>query len=110
MTERRRPAGDGSGAARGGRPDRGGSRVAVFQAQFLEDLEYWIRRDRPTALRVLRLVREALRDPARGIGKPEPLKYYGPGLWSRRVTLEDRLVYLVRDQRVDFLCARLHYR
>ena len=50
-----------------------------------------------------------LRDPFRGPGKPEPLKYLSPGVWSRRLTREHRLVYLVRSDRVDFLQARYHY-
>ena len=87
----------------------GKSRQAVFQPEFLEDLKYWVTTDRKTALRVIRLVEAILRDPSTGIGKPEPLKYLAPGTWSRRITQEHRLVYLVRDQRVDFLQARYHY-
>jgi len=44
-----------------------------------------------------------------GKGKPEPLKYLAPGVWSRRLTEEHRLVYLVKDDRIDFLQARYHY-
>ena len=50
-----------------------------------------------------------LRDPFTGIGKPEPLKYLAAGTWSRRLTQEHRVVYLVRHDRVDFLQARYHY-
>lgn len=50
-----------------------------------------------------------MRDPFYGIGKPEPLKYLGPGIWSRRLTEEHRFVYLVSEDRVDFLQARYHY-
>ena len=46
---------------------------------------------------------------ATGIGKPEPLKYLDAGAWSRRLTQEHRLVYLVQQGRVDFLQARYHY-
>jgi len=45
----------------------------------------------------------------RGIGKPEALKYLAPGVWSRRLTQEHRLVYLVSDDRIVFLQARYHY-
>ncbi|WP_043810964.1 Txe/YoeB family addiction module toxin [Desulfomicrobium baculatum] len=55
------------------------------------------------------LVEAVMREPFQGIGKPEPLKYLAPGVWSRRVTQEHRLVYVVRDDRVDFLQARYHY-
>ncbi len=85
------------------------TRLAVFHPEFLEDLRHWVRTDRKVALRVLDLVAATLRDPAAGIGKPEPLKFYLQGCWSRRITQEHRLVYLVRDERVDFLQARYHY-
>ena len=84
-------------------------RVAVFHPEFREDLRYWIRTERKTALRILDLVEAAIRDPFGGIGKPEPLRFYLRGCWSRRVTQEHRLIYLVRDRRVDFLQARYHY-
>ena len=84
-------------------------REAVFDPAFLEDLHYWIKTDRKIAVRALDIVLDVMKDPFKGIGKPEPLKYLGPGLWSRRLSLEHRIVYLVRDARVDFLQARYHY-
>jgi toxin YoeB len=86
-----------------------GGRVSVFHVEFIEDLEYWVENDRKTALKILRLSRQILKDPFRGLGKPEPLKYLGPGIWSRRLTQEHRLVYLVQEERVDFLQCRYHY-
>jgi toxin YoeB len=65
--------------------------------------------DRQVALRVLELVQAVLREPFVGIGKPEPLKLVLAGAWSRRITGEHRLVYLVRKNRVDFLQSRYHY-
>jgi toxin YoeB len=84
-------------------------RAAVFQPEFREDLRHWVQTDRRVALRALDLVEAVLRDPFQGIGKPEPLKYLASGAWSRRLTQEHRLVYLVREDRVDFLQARYHY-
>ena len=84
-------------------------RTAVFQPEFREDLGHWVETNRKTALRALTLVEAVLRDPFEGIGKPEPLKYLGAGVWSRRITEEHRLVYLVRADRIDFLQARYHY-
>lgn len=84
-------------------------RDAIFQPEFREDLRYWVETDRRTALRVFDLIEAILRNPFLGIGKPEPLKYLAPGTWSRRLTQEHRLVYLVRDDRIDFLQARFHY-
>ena len=81
----------------------------MFHSEFIDDLRYWVETDRKTALRALAIVEAVLRDPSQGIGKPEPLKYLGPGVWSRRLTQEHRIVYLVRADRVDFLQARYHY-
>jgi len=86
-----------------------GSRDAFFRREFLEDLCYWVANDRKIALRALTIVEAVLRDPFSGIGTPEPLKYLAPGIWSRRLTEEHRIVYLVREQRIDFLQARYHY-
>jgi toxin YoeB len=84
-------------------------RDAVFQPEFLEDMRYWVETDRRVAVRVLTIVESVLRDPFTGIGKPEPLKYLASGMWSRRLTQEHRVVYLVGDDRIDFLQARYHY-
>ena len=84
-------------------------RVAVFQPEFREDLRYWVENDRKVALRAFALIEAILRDPAGGIGKPEPLRYLGSGVWSRRLTQEHRIVYLVAEGRVDFFQARYHY-
>jgi toxin YoeB len=84
-------------------------RTLVFQEEFRDELRYWVKTDRKTARRVLRLVEAAARDPFEGIGKPERLRNLGRKVWSRRITQEHRLVYLVRDQRIDFLQCRYHY-
>jgi toxin YoeB len=84
-------------------------RDAVFQPEFIEDLKYWVETDRRIAIRVFNLIEAILRDPFKGIGKPEPLKYLAPGVWSRRLTQEHRVIYLVMDDRIDFLQSRYHY-
>jgi toxin YoeB len=88
---------------------RRAEREAVFQPEFREDLRYWVETDRRVAVRVLNVVEAILQDPFRGIGKPEPLRHLAPNTWSRRITQEHRLVYLVRSERIDFLQARYHY-
>lgn len=92
-----------------GAAERPEQRVAVFQPEFREDLRHWVETDRRTALRIFTLIEAVMRDPFSGIGKPEPLKYLGPGVWSRRITQEHRLVYVVSDDRVDFIQGRYHY-
>ena len=84
-------------------------REAVCHPEFLEDLQHWIESDRKTARRLLELMKAVLRDPFSGIGKPEPLKVLGSGVWSRRITQEHRCVYLVKAGRVEFLQGRYHY-
>ena len=84
-------------------------REAVFSPHFREDLRYWVSTNRKTALRVLDLVEAIMRDPFQGIGKPEALKYLGPGIWSRRITKQDRIVYIVEGKQIVFLQARFHY-
>ena len=84
-------------------------RESVFQPEFLEDLRYWVKTDRKVALRVFDLVESVMRNPFEGIGKPEPLKFILSGAWSRRLTQEHRIVYVVSNDRVDFLQCRYHY-
>jgi toxin YoeB len=84
-------------------------RDAVFQPEFREDWEYWVKTDRKTALRAFRIIEAVMKDPFQGMGKPESLRYLTLGTWSRRLTQEHRIVYLVRNDRIDFLQARYHY-
>jgi toxin YoeB len=88
---------------------REAKRQAVFHPEFREDLRYWVKSERNTALRILDLVEATLRNPFEGVGKPEPLRHVLAGCWSRRITQEHRLVYRVADERIDFLQARYHY-
>jgi len=69
----------------------------------MEDLGYWVGADRKTALRALEMVAAVLGDQFSGIGTPARLKYLAAGARSRR------LVYLVREERIDFLQAHYHY-
>ena len=85
------------------------TRAAVVHPEFREDIRHWVETDRKVALRAFDLIEAILRDPFTGIGKPEPLKYLAEGSWSRRLTQEHRIVYLVRADRIDFLQARYHY-
>lgn len=90
-------------------PQKKKERDAAFHPEFIEDLRYWVETDRKVALRAFDLIEAVLRDPFTGIGKPEPLKYLLAGAWSRRLTQEHRIVYLVNAERIDFLQARYHY-
>ncbi len=82
----------------------------VWDGTAWEDYLYWQAEDRRVVKRINELVRDALRDPFGGIGKPERLKHQLPDVWSRRITQEHRLVYRVISEDLVILQARFHYR
>lgn len=84
-------------------------RLSVFHSEFREDLVFWIKNDRKVALKILEIVEAIMRDPFEGIGKPEPLRYLSSGVWSRRITQEHRIVYVVNNNKIDFIQCRYHY-
>ena len=63
-----------------------------FDLAAVEDLSYWVKKDRRKAEKILDLVQEIGNDPFRGTGKPEPLKFDLSGCWSRRIDQEHRIV------------------
>jgi toxin YoeB len=65
--------------------------------------------ERTILKRLNRMIEEAARDPAVGIGKPERLSHNLSGYWSRRITDEHRLVYQLRDDELVIVQARYHY-
>ena len=81
----------------------------VFTPHGWEDYQHWVQTDRATLKRINRLIEDVLRDPFTGIGKPEQLRHVLAGTWSRRITEEHRLVYLVDGDDVVILQARYHY-
>ncbi|MDQ1305554.1 MAG: toxin YoeB [Actinomycetota bacterium] len=84
-------------------------RSASFDPDGWEDFVYWLATDRKIARRIVRLIAEIQRDPAAGIGKPEPLRGGLSGYWSRRIDDEHRLVYRADQTEVKILKARYHY-
>jgi toxin YoeB len=80
-----------------------------FDLAAFEDLAWWVEKDRSVALRIIRLIREIQKEPFAGVGKPEPLKHDLKGCWSRRIDLEHRLVYQIRDDKIRILACRYHY-
>ncbi len=81
----------------------------VFTPNGWDDYKHWLQSDRQILKRINRLIDDVLRDPTDGIGKPEPLRHIFTGAWSRRITDEHRLVYLVDDGDLVILQARFHY-
>jgi toxin YoeB len=85
----------------------------VFSDQAWEDYLHWQAADANTLERLNSLIKECVRSPFTGTGKPEPLRGSLKGWWSRRITIEDRLVYRVsvkgEDQQLEIAQCRLHY-
>ncbi|HEY3889213.1 MAG TPA: Txe/YoeB family addiction module toxin [Caulobacteraceae bacterium] len=85
----------------------------VFSDQAWEDYLHWQAADANTLERLNGLIKECVRSPFTGTGKPEPLRGNLKGWWSRRITIEDRLVYRVsgsgEDQQLEIVQCRLHY-
>lgn len=81
----------------------------VFTPQGWQDYVNWQTADRAMVRRINRLLDDAARHPTGGIGKPEPLKYGIAGAFSRRITDEHRLVYIVLGEGLVLLQARYHY-
>lgn len=82
----------------------------VFQTQAWEDYQYWLEKDTKVLQRINELIKDTTRSPFKGIGKPEPLKGDFSGCWSRRITDEHRLVYIIKDKRLHLLQCRFHYK
>ncbi len=74
------------------------------------DYRYWQNTDKAMVRRINRLIEECTRRPFDGIGKPEPLKHFLSGSWSRRIDEEHRLVYQVDSDDLVILQARFHYK
>ena len=81
----------------------------VFSEQAWEDFQYWIKTDRKTLARIIRLIEAIDRDPYAGIGKPEPLKHALSGTWSRRIDEVHRIVYEVSEDQLRLAQLRYHY-
>jgi toxin YoeB len=70
---------------------------------------YWQSQDKKTLERINTLIKETMRHPFTGMGKPEPLKSNLSGWSSRRITREHRIVYKVENKMLVILQCRFHY-
>ncbi len=76
-----------------------------------EDYLQWQKEDQKILGSINELIKDIKRDPFKGLGKPEPLKFGLQGWWSRRISGERRLVYRVsgENQQPDIAQCRYHY-
>lgn len=81
----------------------------VFSDEAWGDYLYWQKQDRKMVERINKLIKEVVREPFAGVGKPEPLKHALAGFWSRRITDEHRMVYRVEGDELQLAQLRFHY-
>ena len=81
----------------------------TFSPQAWADYTYWQTTDRQMVERINELLRDVLRDPHGGIGKPEPLKHNWKGYWSRRIDQKHRLIYRATATEILIAQCRFHY-
>jgi toxin YoeB len=74
-----------------------------------EDYLYWQKVDKNILKRINELLKNVMRTPFEGIGKPEALKGDLKGYWSRRITSEHRLVYKYENDEILIAACRYHY-
>jgi toxin YoeB len=81
----------------------------VFSERAWEDYLHWQATYAKLLGRLNGLIRECLRTPFQGTGKPEPLRGALSGWWSRRLTQEHRLVYRATEDGLLIAQCRYHY-
>ena len=81
----------------------------IFSERGWADYLYWQSVDKKTLKRINTLIKDIQRNPFKGIGDPEPLKYNWSGFWSRRITKEHRIVYAVEKDSILIAQCRFHY-
>jgi toxin YoeB len=81
----------------------------VFTPSAWKDYLWFQDNHRQLVKRINMLIRDALRNPFEGIGKPEPLKSELSGYWSRRINAEHRLIYAVSETELTIIACRFHY-
>ena len=80
-----------------------------FTEEAWEQYQYWQTADRNLLKRINQLIKDCMRDPFVGIGKPEPLKKNLTGFWSRRIDDVHRFVYKYEDGELFIISCRFHY-
>ena len=81
----------------------------TFAPQAWEDYAFWQATDPKMVVRINQLIKDILRDPHGGIGKPEPLKHAFRGYWSRRIDAEHRIIYKAMNGGLFIAQMRYHY-
>jgi toxin YoeB len=83
--------------------------MLVFSERGWADYLWFQERDRKLLKRINALIKEMMRTPFEGTGKPERLGANLAGYWSRRINHEHRLVYTLKDDQLIVASCRFHY-
>jgi toxin YoeB len=81
----------------------------LWTPQGWEDYLHWQTTDKAKVKKINALIKDALKTPYAGLGKPEQLRFDLSGHWSRRIDLEHRLVYAVENDCLKIIACRYHY-
>jgi toxin YoeB len=81
----------------------------IFSTQAWDDYLHWQSTDKKVVKKINELIKDVIRSPYQGIGKPEPLKHTFSGFWSRRITEEHRMVYRIQGDALEVAQLRYHY-
>jgi toxin YoeB len=80
-----------------------------FTESALEELNFF-RENEPDIFEKIKILIANIKEmPFKGLGKPEALKHNLQGYWSRRITLEHRLVYKIENDTIIVIQCRGHY-
>lgn len=83
--------------------------LLTWHTKAWDDYLYWQKTDKRLHKKINELIKDTVRNPFSGIGKPEPLLGNYSGYWSRRIKREHRLVYTLRDDQLLIISCRYHY-
>jgi len=81
-----------------------------YTEQAQDDLKFWKKSvNKSVQNKIVKLLDAILENPYEGIGKPEALKHELTGKWSRRITAEHRIIYVVIDSIIFIQSLKGHY-
>lgn len=82
----------------------------VIAPEAQADIKYWNKNNPKKVERIVTLLEAIQNNPFQGIGKPEALKHNWTGYWSRRIDRENRIIYRLKNNAVEVVSCRYHYK
>ncbi len=85
-------------------------RSLIFEGKTWLTYEQLREKDKKLHKALCKILKDMLRnDPSSGLGKPEPLKHNLAGLWSKRISQKDRLIYKFDNESIYIFAIGGHY-